>query len=186
MTGSFLSSYLSYKAFPKSLPAQGKLVVWFSEISELRSVSDRLIPDEAYCDSSVAELFVSGEDFYKYLLINRKSLNLSLFDLTLFGYLFHLSRTRVFVKTTIAELAEDIQEPYSKVAKSIQVFISLDLMRKVQYRGDKGIMISPHAINNGSNEKKSFKLKLWEEVKIIRSKSTFSGIHYPIRRKLHS
>jgi len=119
VTGSFLSSYLSYKAFPKSLPAQGKLVVWFSEISELRSVSDRLIPDEAYCDSSVAELFVSGEDFYK-------------------------------------------------------------------YRGDKGIMISPHAINNGSNEKKSFKLKLWEEVKIIRSKSTFSGIHYPIRRKLHS
>ncbi len=101
-------------------------MVWFSEISELRSVSDRLIPDEAYCDSSVAELFVSGEDFYKYLLINRKNLNLSLFDLTLFGYLFHLSRTRVFVKTTIAELAEDIQEPYSKVAKSIQVFISLD------------------------------------------------------------
>jgi len=133
VTGSFLSSYLSYKAFPKSLPAQGKLVVWFSEISELRSVSDRLIPDEAYCDSSVAELFVSGEDFYKYLLINRKNLNLSLFDLTLFGYLFHLSRTRVFVKTTIAELAEDIQEPYSKVAKSIQVFISLVCIHEVDF-----------------------------------------------------
>ena len=161
-------------------------MVWFSEISELRSVSDRLIPGEAYCDSSVAELFASGEDFYKYLLINRKSLNLSLFDLTLFGYLFHLSRTRVFVKTTIAELAEDIQEPYSKVAKSIQVFISLDLMRKVQYRGDKGIMISPHVINNGRDDKKAFKLRLWEEIKIIHTKNTFKGIHYPIRRKSHS
>lgn len=149
-------------------------------------MSDRLIPDEAYKNVLPHELFHSPQDFYKLLLINRKTFNLSLFDLTLFGYLFHLSRTRVFVKTTIAELAEDIQEPYSKVAKSIQVFISLDLMRKVQYRGDKGIMISPHVINNGSNEKKSFKLKLWEEVKIIRSKNTFKSIHYPIRRKLHS
>jgi hypothetical protein len=59
-------------------------------------------------------------------------------------------------------------------------------MRKVQYKDDKGIMISPHAINNGSNEKKSFKLKLWEEMKIIRGKNTFKSIHYPIRRKSHS
>ena len=147
---------------------------------------DRLIPDEAYKNVLPHELFYSPQDFYRLLLINRKIFNLSLFDLTLFGYLFHLSRSRVFIKTTISELAEDIQEPYSKVAKSIQVFISLDLMRKVQYKDDKGIMISPHAINNGSNEKKSFKLKLWEEVKIVRGKNTFSGIHYPIRRKLHS
>jgi hypothetical protein len=161
-------------------------VVQFSEFQERRSVSDRLIPDEAYCDSFALELFTSTQDFYKYLLINRKRFNLSLFDLTLFGYLFHLSRSRVFIKTTIAELAEDIQEPYSKVAKSIQVFIGLDLMRKVQYKDDKGIMISPHAINNGSNEKKSFKLKLWEEMKIIRGKNTFKSIHYPIRRKSHS
>ena len=149
-------------------------------------MSDRPIPDEAYCDSFALELFTSTQDFYKYLLIKRKTFNLSLFDLTLFGYLFHLSRSRVFIKTTIAGLAEDIQEPYSKVAKSIQIFINLDLMRKVQYRDDKGIMISPHAINNGSNEKKSFKLKLWEEVKIVRGKNTFKGIHYPIRRKSHS
>lgn len=149
-------------------------------------MSDRFIPDEAYHDSFALELFTSTQDFYKYLLINRKRFNFSLFDLTLFGYLFHLSRSRVFIKTTIAELAEDIQEPYSKVAKSIQAFISLDLMRKVQYKDDKGIMISPHAINNGSSEKKSFKLKLWEEVKIVRGKNTFKSIHYPIRRKLHS
>ncbi|MGA0790782.1 MAG: hypothetical protein ACO3O8_04630 [Pelagibacteraceae bacterium] len=120
------------------------------------------------------------------LLINRKAFNLSLFDLALFGYLFHLSRSRVFIKTTISELAEDIQEPYSKVAKSIQTFIDLDLVRKVQYKDDKGIMISPRAINNGSNEKKSFKLKLWEEIKIIHTKNTFKGIHYPVRRKSHS
>jgi hypothetical protein len=149
-------------------------------------VSDRLIPDEAYKNVLPHELFDLPQDFYKLLLINRKRFSLSLFDLTLFGYLFHLSRSRVFIKTTIAELAEDIQEPYSKVAKSIQTFTNLDLMRKVQYKDDKGIMISPHVINNGNNEKKSFKLKLWEEIKIIRGKNTFSGIHYPIRRKLHS
>jgi hypothetical protein len=149
-------------------------------------VTDRVIPREAYCDSFVAELFISGGDFYKYLLINRKKLNLSLFDLSLFGYLFHLSRSRVFIKATISELAQYIQEPYSKVAKSIQVFTSLDLMRKVQYGDDKGIMISPHIINNGRDEKKAFKLKLWEEIKIIHTKNTFKSIHYPIRRKLHS
>jgi hypothetical protein len=149
-------------------------------------VVDRLIPDEAYKNVLPHELFHLSQDFYKLLLINRKTFNLSLFDLTLFGYLFHLSRSRVFIKTTISELAEDIQEPYSKVAKSIQVFIGLDLVRKVQYKDDKGIMISPHAINNGSNEKKSFKLKLWEEMKIIHNKNTFKGIHYPIRKKMHS
>jgi len=149
-------------------------------------VVDRLIPDEAYKNVLPHELFHLSQDFYKLLLINRKTFNLSLFDLTLFGYLFHLSRSRVFIKTTISELAEDIQEPYSKVAKSIQRFIGLDLMRKVQYKDDKGIMISPHAINNGSNEKKSFKLRLWEEIKIIHTKNTFKGIHYPVRRKSHS
>ena len=97
-----------------------------------------------------------------------------------------MSRSRVFIKTTIAELAEDIQEPYSKVAKSIQMLDRIDFLRRVKYKDDKGIMISPHAINNGSNEKKSFKLKLWEEMKIVRGKNTFKSIHYPIRRKSHS
>ena len=126
-------------------------------------MSDRLIPDEAYCDSFALELFTSTQDFYKYLLINRKRFNLSLFDLTLFGYLFHLSRSRVFIKTTIAELAEDIQEPYSKVAKSIQMLHKLDLLRRITYKKDKGIMISPDLVNNGDDRTKAFKYRLWSD-----------------------
>jgi hypothetical protein len=146
-------------------------------------VVDRLIPEEAYENMLPHELFHSPQFFYKSLLINRKKFNLSLFDLALFGYLFYLSRTRVFIKITIAGLAEDIQEPYSKVAKSIQVFTDLDLIRKVQYKDNKGIMLSPHIINNGSDAKKAFKFKLWEQIKIIHTKDSFRGIHYPIKRK---
>ena len=158
----------------------------FSEFSELALVTDRIMSCEAYYDSFMMNLVSPGQDFYKYLVINRKKLNVSLFDLTLFGYLFYLSRTKVFIKTTTAELAENIQEPYSKAAKSIQVFTNLDLIRRVQYKNDKGIMLSPHVINNGDEKKKAFKYKLWEERKIVRDKNTFKGIHYPIKRKLHS
>lgn len=99
---------------------------------------------------------------YKNTFICRKKHSLSLFDMALFGYLCFLSRTRIFIQKTVAELAEDICEPYSKVAKSIQTLSKLDLLRKIVYKESKGIMISPDLINNGSDKIKAFKYKLWD------------------------
>lgn len=104
-----------------------------------------------------------AEAYYKNILVYRKQHSLSLFDVALFGYLCFLSRTRVFIQMTISELAEDICEPYSKVAKSIQRFIELDFVRKLQYRDNRGLMISPFIINNGDDKSKRFKYVLWEK-----------------------
>lgn len=106
-----------------------------------------------------------SEAAYKNMFVHRKKHSLSLFDVALFGYLCFLSRTRIFIKKTTAQLAEDISEPYSKVAKSIQMLHKLDLLRRVTYKDDKGIMISPDLINNGDDRSKSFKFKLWSESK---------------------
>ena len=106
-----------------------------------------------------------SETAYKNMFVHRKKHSLSLFDVALFGYLCFLSRTRIFIKKTTAELAEDISEPYSKVAKSIQMLHRIDFLRRVKYKDDKGIMISPDLINNGDDKTKSFKLKLWRESK---------------------
>jgi hypothetical protein len=104
----------------------------------------------------------NSESCYKNMFINRKEHSLSLFDVALFGYLCFLSRTRIFIQMTVAELAEDIHEPYSKVAKSIQVFTKLDFIRRVQYKESRGLMISPFMINNGDDKSKRFKYVLWE------------------------
>jgi hypothetical protein len=104
-----------------------------------------------------------SESYYKNIFVNRKEHSLSLFDVALFGYLCFLSRTRIFIQMTVAELAEDIHEPYSKVAKSIQVFNKLDFIRRVQYKENKGLMISPFMINNGDDKSKRFKHVLWDK-----------------------
>jgi hypothetical protein len=106
-----------------------------------------------------------AESAYKNAFVHRRKHSLSLFDIALFGYLCFLSRTRVFIKKTTAQLAEDISEPYSKVAKSIQMLHRLDLLRRVTCDNDKGIMISPDLINNGSDKTKAFKFKIWSESK---------------------
>jgi len=139
-------------------------------------------------DSVMSELFCSSEiiqkDIYKSMIISRKKLKLSWFDLSLFGYLLNLSRTRVFVKCTTAQLAEDIQEPYQKVAASIKKFVDLDFMRRVKYKEHSGIMISPLLINNGDRKKKAFKVQLWEKKAFIQEKHSYSGIHYPVRKSI--
>lgn len=104
-----------------------------------------------------------AETCYKSIFIHRKEHSLSLFDVALFGYLCFLSRTRIFIQMTVAELAEDICEPYSKVAKSIQVFTKLDFIRRVKYKENKGLMISPFVINNGDDKSKRFKHVLWAQ-----------------------
>ena len=104
-----------------------------------------------------------AETYYKNIFVHRKEHLLSLFDVALFGYLCFLSRTRIFIQLTVAELAEDICEPYSKVAKSIQVFARLDLIRRVKYKDNKGLMISPFMINNGDDKSKRFKYVLWAQ-----------------------
>jgi len=104
-----------------------------------------------------------SEAAYKNMFVHRKKHSLSLFDVALFGYLCFLSRTRVFIKKTTAQLAEDISEPYSKVAKSIQMLNKLDLLRRVTYKKDKGIMVSPDLINNGDDRTKAFKYRLWSD-----------------------
>ena len=103
-----------------------------------------------------------SEALYKNVLIHRKTHSLSTFDVMLFGFLVYLSRTRVFIKLTIAQLAEEICEPYSKVAKSIKSLSAINVVRKVAYKENKGIMISPEIINNGDNKTRAFRWMLWE------------------------
>jgi len=141
-------------------------------------------------DSVMSELIHSAEiiqkDIYKNMIINRKKLGLSWFDLSLFGYLFNLSRTRVFIKCTTAQLADDIQEPYQKVIVSIKKFVDLDFIRRVKYKEHSGIMISPLLINNGDRKKKAFKIQLWEKKAFMQKSHSYKGIHYPIKKDIHS
>lgn len=141
-------------------------------------------------DSVMSELIYSAEiiqkDIYKNMIINRKKLGLSWFDLSLFGYLLNLSRTRVFIKCTTAQLADDIQEPYQKVIVSIKKFVDLDFMRRVKYKEHSGIMISPLLINNGDRKKKAFKIQLWEKKAFMQENHSYNGIHYPIKKDIHS
>ena len=103
-----------------------------------------------------------SEALYKNVLIHRKTHSLSTFDVMLFGFLIYLSRTRIFIKLTTAQLAEEICEPYAKVSKSIQSLRAINLVRKVAYKENKGIMISPEIINNGDDKTKAFRQILWE------------------------
>ena len=103
-----------------------------------------------------------SEALYKNVFVHRKKHSLSLFDVALFGLLVYFSRTRIFIKLTTAQLAEEICEPYSKVAKSIKALSAINVVRKVAYKENKGIMISPEIINNGDDKTKAFRQILWE------------------------
>lgn len=107
--------------------------------------------------------FVHSESTLKRILIQRKNLGLSLFDVMLFFYLVILSRRRIFIKMTTAELAEDIQEPVQKVRASLKALHSLNLCKRVKYSIHSGIMINPEIINNGPKSRQAFKFKLWDE-----------------------
>ena len=85
-----------------------------------------------------------------------------MFDVALFGLLVYFSRTRIFIKLTTAQLAEEICEPYSKVSKSIKALSAINVVRKVAYKENKGIMVSPEIINNGDNKTRAFRWMLWE------------------------
>ena len=125
-----------------------------------------------------------GKEMYKNLFLNRKILGLTLFDLALFGYLTFISRGRVIISVTTAELAEILKEPYQKVSASIKKFIHLDLLKKVKYKNHSGFMISPLIINNGSMKIKTFKAKLWQgEFNIPQPKEIKLERIYPIHRK---
>ena len=115
----------------------------------------------------MTDLLISPQNrsdyMYRNLFINRKKMKLTAFDLSLFGYLLYLSRTRIFIKITTARLSEDIHEPYLKVLTSLKKFIQLDLLRRIKFKNDSGIMITPLFINNGDIKRKTFKVKLWAE-----------------------
>lgn len=96
-------------------------------------------------------------------MAKRKELGLTEFDLMIFFHLVLLSRRRIFVNLTTAQLAEEINASYSRVAHSIKTFRRLDLCKRIEYKSIKGFVIHPEIINNGDDKKKSFKYKLWSE-----------------------
>ena len=125
-----------------------------------------------------------AKDMFKNLFTKRKTLGLTTFDLALFGYLAFISRNRVIISVTTAELAEIVEEPYQKVSASIKKFIHLDLLKKVKYKNHSGLMISPLIINNGGMKTKTFKVKLWQgELNIQQPKEIKFERIYPIQRK---
>lgn len=105
-----------------------------------------------------------AESVYKRAFCNRKAYGLSLFDSALFGYLVFLSRTRFVIPFTTAELADDIKEPYSKVAQSVKKLGEAGLLKKVKIADTRGFMITPEIINNGDNKTKHRKINLWGEI----------------------
>jgi predicted transcriptional regulator len=107
--------------------------------------------------------YAHSEFTVKDLTANRKELGVTDFDVMVFLYLLHLSRRRVFIKLTTAQLAEQINANYSRVAHSIKTFKSLNLCKRIQYGDHKGFIIHPEIINNGDDKKKAFKFKLWKE-----------------------
>lgn len=125
-----------------------------------------------------------GKEMFQNLIIKRKLLGLTLFDLALFGYLAFISRTRVIISLTTAQLADVLNEPYQKVSTSVKKFIHLDLLKRVKYKNHSGFMISPLIINNGSMKTKTFKTKLWQgEIDIHQPKEVVIEKLYPIHRK---
>lgn len=107
--------------------------------------------------------YANSESIIRRTFIYRKNFGLSLFDVSLFLYLTTLSRRRVFIKMTTAELAEDIQEPVQKVRHSLKALHSLNLCKRVKYSIHSGIMVNPEIINNGPKSRQAFKFKLWDE-----------------------
>jgi predicted transcriptional regulator len=99
----------------------------------------------------------------KNLMEKRKELGLTEFDVMIFFYLVLLSRRRMLVILTTAQLAEEMNGSYSRVAHSIKTFKKLNLCKRIEYKALKGFIVNPAIINNGDDKKKSFKYKLWNQ-----------------------
>jgi hypothetical protein len=124
------------------------------------------------------------KELFQNLFVNRKKLGLTTFDIALFGYLAFISRNRVIISATTAELADLLNEPYNKVAASLKKFIHLDLIRKIKYKKHSGFIISPLILNIGSFKTKTFKARLWEgDLNICQPKKIKLEKIYPIQRK---
>lgn len=116
-----------------------------------------------------------NEERFRQLYLRRKELKLTPFDLLLLEYLARLSQKRIYIKYSVAFLAETLHEPYSRVAASIHKFKSLDLVKKITFkkRGKEryqstersGLIVSPLLVNPGSSKRKALKIKVWNEDK---------------------
>jgi hypothetical protein len=116
-----------------------------------------------------------NEEKFRQLYLRRKELGLTFFDLFLLDYLARLSLRRVYIKYSVAFLAETLNEPYNKVAASIHKFKLLDLVKKITFKkrlGDKGktadrsgLIVSPFLVNPGNNKRRALKVKVWNENK---------------------
>ena len=116
-----------------------------------------------------------NEERFRQLYLNRKELGLTYFDLFLLDHLARLSLRRMYIKHSVAFLAETLHEPYNKVAASIHKFKLLDLVKKITFKkriGDKsrpadrsGLIVSPLLVNCGSTKKRALKVKVWNENK---------------------
>lgn len=119
-------------------------------------------------------LFPSEERF-RQLYLRRKELKLTPFDLLLLEYLARLSQRRVYIKYSVAFLAETLHEPYSRVGASIHKFKLLDLVKKITFkkRGKEkyqsaeksGLIVSPFLVNPGNDKRRALKVKIWNENK---------------------
>lgn len=116
-------------------------------------------------DFQVSEKFsyAHSESIVRNLFKTRKELGVTDFDMMILLHLINLSRRRVFVKLTTAQLAEEINANYSRVAHSIKTFKSLNLCKRVEYKDNKGFIVNPEIINNGDDKKKAFKIMLWNK-----------------------
>lgn len=124
------------------------------------------------------------KEMYQNLFLKRKSLNLTSFDIALFGYLAFISRTQIIISITTAQLADALNEPYNKVSASVKKYIDLDLIRRIKYKKHSGFMICPLMSNSGSYKIKAFRVKLWSgEINVHPPKKNSHDRTYPIQRK---
>jgi hypothetical protein len=116
-----------------------------------------------------------NEERFRQLYLRRKELKLTPFDLLLLEYLARLSQRRIYIKYSVAFLAETLHEPYSRIAGTIHKLKLLDIVRKITFRkriGSKrnssdrnGLMVSPFLVNSGSYKRKALRIKVWNESK---------------------
>jgi predicted transcriptional regulator len=99
----------------------------------------------------------------KNLIARKKDFGVTDFDVMILLYLLMLSRRRVFIKLTTAELAEALNLNYSRVAHSIKTLKQLNLCKRIHYQSEKGFIIHPEIINNGDDKKRAFKFMLWDK-----------------------
>jgi hypothetical protein len=116
-----------------------------------------------------------SEERFRQLYLRRKELGLTLFDLYLLDHLARLSLKRIYIRHSVAFLAETLHEPYNKVAAAIHKFKALDLVKKITFKqkardrrnaGDRsGLVVSPLLVNSGNFKRRGLKVKVWNENK---------------------